>query len=105
MKRSGKATEDWVAQEARSPGCSPREVSLTDEQILRWADDHRRATGIWPTTSSGLVAGAEQETWSGINASLWCGGRGLAGGRSLARLLAERRGKRNPSSLPPLTEE
>ncbi len=39
-----------------------------------------------------------------INAALIQGLRGLPGGSSLAKLLAERRGKRNVGALPPLTE-
>ena len=34
----------------------------------------------------------------------WRGGRGLLRGNSLARLLAEHRGKRNEQALPPFTE-
>src|SRR5207249_2777654 len=44
------------------------------------------------------------ETWEKLNNSLMNGLRGLAGGSSLARLLAAERGKRNPVALPSLTE-
>ena len=78
---------------------------LTPEQILAWADAHHARTGRWPTTTSGPVAGARGETWSAVAAALNVGTRGLPGGVSLARLLAERRGKRNHLALPPLGVE
>src|SRR5205807_1427453 len=45
------------------------------------------------------------ETWAGIQDSLLAGRRGLAGGSSLAKLLAEHRGIRNHMDLPDLTIE
>ncbi len=78
---------------------------LTCEQILTWADAHHTRTGDWPTTGSGEVVGAAGETWSGLNAALHTGLRGLPGGNSLARLLAAERGARNHLALPPLTCE
>jgi hypothetical protein len=44
------------------------------------------------------------QTWQGVNKALVRGLRGLPGGSSLARLLAERRGKRNPAQAPRLRE-
>jgi hypothetical protein len=76
---------------------------LTLRRILSWADAHHRRTGAWPTSESGSVRQAPGETWVAINAALWRGGRGLAGGSSLARLLAARRGARNLKELPRLT--
>jgi hypothetical protein len=67
---------------------------LTFTRILRWADAHRELTGAWPTEGSGRVWQARGETWSGINAALRQGSRGLPKGWSLARLLAARRGHR-----------
>lgn len=75
---------------------------LTVARILRWADAHRRQTGRWPQVHSGPVGEAPGETWQHIDASLAKGMRGLLGGSSLAQLLAERRGLRNRSRLPPL---
>jgi hypothetical protein len=75
------------------------------EKILSWADLHRDRTGKWPNEYSGVVAEAPEETWGRINTALIEGIRGLAGGLSLARLLAEHRGKRNHLALSPLTEE
>src|SRR5205085_2453111 len=45
------------------------------------------------------------EKWCNISQALYDGRRGLPGGSSLARLLAEHRGVRNRSALPPLTAE
>ena len=61
---------------------------LTVEQILAWADAHKAARGGWPNAKSGQVTGTD-ETWAGINAALIRGNRGLPGGSSLSRLLAE----------------
>jgi hypothetical protein len=77
---------------------------LTGGQVLRWADAHRRRTGRWPSADSGPVAGVSGQTWQGVNKALVRGLRGLPGGSSLARLLAERRGKRNPAQAPQLRE-
>ena len=69
-----------------------RRPALDVERILRWADAHRTATGRWPDRRSGPVGGADDETWSAIDTALRRGRRGLPGGSSLARLLAEERG-------------
>ncbi len=78
---------------------------LTVEQILAWADAHRETTGEWPIEDSGAVCSAPDENWNAISGALLRGGRGLPGGSSLARLLAEHRGARNPQDLPVLTSE
>jgi hypothetical protein len=78
---------------------------LTVAQILAWADGHQARTGRWPTLNSGPVAGAAGPTWRIVNAALEQGLRGLPGGSSLARLLGERRGRRNQAALPRLTAE
>jgi hypothetical protein len=77
---------------------------LTAARVLGWADDHRARTGDWPRARSGPVAGAPGETWRGVDDALRCGLRGLRGGRTLARLLCERRGVRAPAPAPPLSE-
>ena len=77
---------------------------LTVEQVLAWADAHREATGEWPGEDSGPVRSAPGETWKPISGALLQGRRGLPGGSSLARLLAEHRGARNPSG-PPSTDD
>jgi hypothetical protein len=77
---------------------------LTEKQILGWARAHQARTGAWPTYYLGAVEEAPEESWKGINSALREGGRGLPGGSSLARLLAERLGIRNKVSVPDLTE-
>ncbi len=84
----------------RNPSALP---SLSDEQILVWADAYRERTDKWPTYLSGTIAEAPEENWSAVNGHLGRGGRGLPGGYSLARLLADRRGARNRASLPKFT--
>src|SRR5262249_37797278 len=49
------------------------------------------------------VPGAAGETWMAVQAALQNGRRGLPGGSTLPRLLAEHRGVRNPRDLPRLT--
>ncbi len=66
---------------------------LSVEQILAWADAHKAQTGQFPNFLSGPVAG-EVETWAGINHALRRGSRGLTGGTSLAKLLANHRSVR-----------
>jgi hypothetical protein len=78
---------------------------LTEEQIVQLADAHYQATGSWPTADSGTIPNTGGEKWSAIDVALHAGARGLPGGSSLAKLLAEHRGVRNRKQLPPLTEE
>jgi pyrroloquinoline quinone (PQQ) biosynthesis protein C len=78
---------------------------LTEEQILAWADEHHARTGEWPRHVSGSIHAAPGETWKGVEHSLRLGSRGLAGGSSLAKLIEEKRGVRNPQNVPLLTEE
>jgi superfamily II DNA or RNA helicase len=75
---------------------------LTIDQILAWADAHFENFGKWPNAHGGAIAGTD-ETWGGVNAALERGTRRLRGGSSLAKLLAEHRGKRNTRDLPPLS--
>jgi hypothetical protein len=78
---------------------------LTKEQILKWADAHHKRTGLWPQSKSGRVVDAPGETWPAIDDTLRRGARGLPGGSSVARLLAEERGVRNQRDLPLLTND
>jgi hypothetical protein len=78
---------------------------LTVEQILFWADRHREQTGCWPTHKSGSIPDTVGETWLRVDEALRRGVRSLAGDSSLARLLAEHRGKRNRTRPPALREE
>ena len=80
-----------------------RPLDLRD--ILAWASAHREATGQWPGKGSGLISGNRFETWLGVDRALRDGLRGLPGGSSLARLLAEVLGARNLHDLPPLPPE
>jgi superfamily II DNA or RNA helicase len=78
---------------------------LTVQQILVWIDEHHERTGQWPTVDSGAVLHSADETWRGLDTALRKGLRGLGGGSSLACLLAQQRGVRNPKDLSALTEE
>lgn len=78
---------------------------LRINEILSWARSHHRRTGRWPKDDSGGVAEAPGETWSGVNAALQSGLRGLRGGTTLPRLLARYAGVRNHMDLPVLTIE
>jgi hypothetical protein len=81
-----------------------RRRPLSIEEILAWAGLHQHETGRWPTKDSGAILGATGDTWGQIDHALREGLRGLPGGTSLARLLAEHLGVRNIHDLPPLTE-
>jgi hypothetical protein len=78
---------------------------LSQKKILRWADAHHLQSGEWPNVNSGEVLDAPGEKWDLIDNALRVGHRGLRGGSSLLKLLARKRGVRNPLCLPPLTEE
>jgi hypothetical protein len=64
---------------------------LTEAQIVAWAEEHHQRTGRWPACEADPIA-ASEETWLGVNLALYEGMRGLAGGSSLSKLLAERAG-------------
>jgi hypothetical protein len=72
-------------------------------QILAWADEHFQRTGKWPTHLSGCIPGTLDEKWINVDADLRLGLRGLRPASSIARLLAEHRGKRNEQILPHLS--
>jgi hypothetical protein len=76
-------------------------TELSEPQILAWADAYHARTGQWPRSKSGLVRDQLGESWRKIDAALRYGLRGLTGGSSRARLLAQRRGVRNLWDLPP----
>ncbi len=80
--------------------------SLSIEQILKWADAEHQRTGRWPKNVPGPVMDAPGETWPGIHAALYVGGRGLPGGLTLNELLIKYCGKpRKRLRRPPLTIE
>jgi hypothetical protein len=64
---------------------------LTEGQVWGWAESHYRRTGRWPQYNSGPIPEAPGETWRGIEWALQEGKRGLPGGVSLAKWLAEKR--------------
>jgi hypothetical protein len=78
---------------------------LSQRQILAWADAYHRRTGNWPTHKSGVIDGADGETWLGVDSALRRATRGLRGSSSAAQLLAKFRGVRNPKGLASLTED
>lgn len=78
--------------------------ALTKARILAWADTHHRHTDAWPTEDSGPVLDAPEENWRALDTALKAGHRGLPGGDSLGRLLARRRGVRNHTNIPRLSE-
>jgi len=78
---------------------------LSVEIIVEWARDHHSKTGRWPQARSGQVLASPQETWMAVEAALSNGCRGLAGGSSVAKLLAEQGVKRNKAVLPRLNRK
>jgi hypothetical protein len=82
-------------------GKDPRPISVPE--ILRWADAHKQRHGTWPDSQSGPVPEAPGVSWKIITRALASGQRGLPGGSSIARLLAEHRGWRHRHRLPDLT--
>jgi superfamily II DNA or RNA helicase len=77
--------------------------TLTEDQILAWADAHYERHGQYPKLRAGAVKGVPGETWQGIHSALQKGLRGLPGGSSLARLLAQHRRVRNHKDLPKIS--
>jgi hypothetical protein len=108
MLASGKAGKPRVIfqhqlKKRRKPGKKrpvTRKPELTVPQILAWADSYHTLNGHWPRVLSGRVARDADETWIAINHALTSGLRGLPGGSSLAKLLAEKRSVRNVQNLP-----
>lgn len=89
----------------RKPSWRPPQLSVP--QILAWADAAHERTGRWPARALFHLAvpGALLEKWSAVDSALRKGLRGLPGGSSLARLLAEHRGVRNRKGLPRLSHK
>src|SRR5688572_22086291 len=80
---------------------------LSIKQILQWADTYYEEYGAWPMAYSKRtiphIRPGVDEKWINISHSLRRGRRGLRPGGSLARLLAQYRGKRNRKALPKYT--
>src|SRR5438034_51552 len=82
-----------------------RRKELSISQILAWADFYHQRTGQWPKReTSRFVYNSVGEKWYNIDMALRRGDRGLPFKSSLAQLLAEHRGVRNPKQLPPFRE-
>jgi len=86
----------------RNMANSPR---LTEEQILAWADEHRKRTSGWPAIKTGVIALSPNDTWAMIDDALPSRYRGLPGGSSILKLLGQYRGVRSLLNLPPLSVE
>jgi hypothetical protein len=86
--------------ERRGAGNPQSRRRIRAGQILAWADAYHAAHGCWPVAAPVAVAEAPEESWDRIDRALRRGERGLAGGSSLALLLADRRGERrgNPAN-------
>jgi hypothetical protein len=76
---------------------------LSRKQILSWADAFFQEHARWPNRQDSSVPEMGAESWGSVNSALIHGGRGLAGGSSLALFLQRERGARNKKNLPPLT--
>jgi hypothetical protein len=63
---------------------------LTEELIRGWVELHVQRTGSPPKYDSGPVIDAPGETWTGVDAALRYGKRGLPGRSSIAKLMANR---------------
>jgi hypothetical protein len=99
----GRTTLSQLLVAHRGSAALNRRPDLTVDQILAWVDAHHAAHGRWPVEDSGAVMAAPRETWGAISQALLYGRRGLSAGSSLARLLQDHRGVRNPRALPTLT--
>lgn len=77
---------------------------LTLDSVLQLVDKHKATFGEWPNSSTRELT-EDGDTWSSINAALMVGLRGLFGGSSLAQLLRDYRGVRNPGILASLSLE
>jgi hypothetical protein len=78
----------------------PRDLRITLEKILAWADAWHDRTGDWPTAGSGEIPNAADISWDVIDRALRYGRSGLPSGLSLSRLLARERGVRHNLDLP-----
>src|SRR5207253_10627126 len=81
-----------------------RKKQFTLAQVLALADTHFQRTGQWPKVGRVPIPvhGEPGLTWENLNVALRRGWRGLPGGTSLPRLLAQARGVRSAGHAPPL---
>jgi hypothetical protein len=80
-----------------------RRPALTVDMIRTWAELYYRETGAWPSTDSPPDGLPAEERWKSIDRALREGSRGLPGGSSLARLLADHRDARARVAAAPLS--
>ncbi len=81
-----------VAEDCAERGEPP---SLTEAEVLAWADAFFERTGEWPSPWSGPIPEAPGETWLLVAAAPALGLRGFEPGSSLPRFLEEHRGRYN----------
>jgi hypothetical protein len=82
-----------VLEDEAARGAPP---DLDESEILGWADAFFARSGEWPTRDSGPIPEAPGETWLLVEAALTFGRRGFSVGGTLARFLAEHRGRYHP---------
>lgn len=80
-------------------------LPLTEEQIIKWLQNHYDHIGEWPRRDSEHLFKLQGDSWSKIDTALREGLRGLPGGSSLAQLLKKYFGVGNIQSLPQLSIE
>lgn len=82
-----------------------RPADLSVAQILAWADAFQALHGDWPGTDSGLIPNSTGESWQSVETALNSARRGLSQRTTLAKLLAERRGRFHRKGQPRFTVE
>jgi hypothetical protein len=101
----GKSSLAQLLDELRGVRNNQRLPKFSIRTIVTWVIAHERRTGQWPTLHTGPIARAPGETWFAVDKALRNGNRGLPGGSSLANLLRDQFGVRNPMGLPPLRKK
>lgn len=86
----------------RNSGNAP---NLSIDMIKRWISEWYSRNGEYPTCNSGEIPGSGGEKWKHVSVYLNSGRRGLPGGSSIGRLVAEHFGERNSTNTPPLSVE
>jgi hypothetical protein len=102
--RGGSSLAQLLAKHRRVVNVADR-PPLSEALLEAWARPFHRREKRWPTRTDGPIPESDGDTWASVDAALHRGTRGLPGGSSLARLLAQRCGVRNLGDLPPLTED
>ena len=82
--RSRATTLARLLVERRGAVIARHKKPLTIEGVLKWADRHKKRTGVWPTATLGAVEGVVGETWRAIDVALHYGRRGLPSGSSIS---------------------